>query len=219
MGVAACAIIRAHVDTAGRLPDRPRIVAAVAGCLAAHGGNIVDSDQHTDPDDLTFHQRLRFQLPEASAAAFEAALALLARATWAPVPGSDDPAARRRMAIFVSKLDHCLYDLLLRQRPGELPCGVAAGVSNHPDLAPVAATSGCPSGSCPSPPPRDAEHDAAVIALLDEHAIDLVVLARYMQVLSASSAPAAGTDHQHPPLVPARVQGRAGRTTRPTSAA
>jgi len=164
-------------------PDRPGLVAAVAGCLAAHGGNIVDSDQHTDPDDLTFHQRLRFGVPDAAAPAFEAALATLA-SDLGMVTHLRRPGRTSRMAIFVSRLDHCLYDLLLRHAAGELPCEVAVVVSNHPDLAHVAAHFGVPFRVVPITPATRGDHDAALIALLDELDIDLVVLARYMQLIS-----------------------------------
>jgi formyltetrahydrofolate deformylase len=164
-------------------PDRPGLVAAVAGCLAAHGGNILDSDQHTDPVERTFHQRLRFELPERAGAAFESALAQLA-SELGLVTHLRRPGRTSRMAIFVSRLDHCLYDLLLRHAAGELPCDVAVVVSNHPELAPVAAHFGVPFQAVPITPATRAEHDSVVIELLDELDISLVVLARYMQLIS-----------------------------------
>ena len=164
-------------------PDRPGLVAAVASLLAAHGGNILDSDQHTEPVERTFHQRLRFELPESAGPAFESGLAGLAAEIGATTR-LRRPGRTTRMAIFVSKLDHCLYDLLLRHAAGELPCDIPVVISNHPDLAPVAAHFGVPFRVVPITPATRAEHDAAVIALLDELDIDLIVLARYMQLIS-----------------------------------
>jgi len=163
--------------------DRPGLVAAVAGCIAAHSGNIVDSDQHTDPDDRTFHQRLRFALPESSADAFGSALTRLS-VDLDLVTRLRRPGRTSRMAIFVSRLDHCLYDLLLRHAAGELPGEIAVVVSNHPDLSHVADHFGVPYRVVPITPVSRAAHDAAVIALLGELDIDLVVLARYMQLIS-----------------------------------
>jgi formyltetrahydrofolate deformylase len=164
-------------------PDRPGLVAAVAGCLAAHGGNIADADQHTDPDAGTFHQRIRFALPDGRGDAFQAALAGLSRELGL-VTRLRRPGGSARMAIFVSRLDHCLYDLLLRHAAGELPCEIPVVVSNHPDLASVAAHFGVAFRVVPITPATRADHDAAVIALLEELGIDLVVLARYMQLVS-----------------------------------
>jgi formyltetrahydrofolate deformylase len=164
-------------------PDRPGLVAAVASVVAAHGGNITDSDQHTDPDALTFHQRLRFHLPDGAADRFESDLERLAGELGA-VTRLRRPGRTTRMAIFVSRLDHCLYDLLLRHAAGELPCDIPVVVSNHPDLAGVAAHFGVPFRVVPITPATRAEHDATVVGLLEELDIDLVVLARYMQLIS-----------------------------------
>lgn len=164
-------------------PDRPGLVAAVAGVVAAHGGNILDSDQHTDPIEHSFHERLRFELPESAGPAFRSAMESLAGEIDATIH-LRAPGRTTRMAIFVSKLDHCLYDLLLRHAAGELPCEIPVVVSNHPDLAHVAAHFGVPFRVVPITPATRAAHDAEVIALLEELDIDLVVLARYMQLIS-----------------------------------
>ena len=90
----------------------------------------------------------------------------------------------KRVAIFVSKYDHCLYDLLLRHQAGELPCELALVLSNHPDLEKVAKTFGVPFHLSAKDGENKVEQEQRELALLDEQNIDLVVLARYMQVLS-----------------------------------
>jgi formyltetrahydrofolate deformylase len=92
---------------------------------------------------------------------------------------------KKRVAIFVSKYDHCLYDLILRHRAGELNCELSLIISNHQDLAPIAAQFGLPFRVFPIEKGNKAAQEAAQCALLDEERIDLVVLARYMQILSA----------------------------------
>ena len=174
-------------------PDRPGLVAALSGCLYAHGANIVDADQHTDPDDRSFHQRVRFELAPGADAALEAALAALS-AEQGMTYRLRRPGGVPRMAIFVSRLDHCLYDLLIRHGAGELACEVAVVVSNHPDLAPIAAHFGVPFRVFPITPETRAQHDAAVGAFLEEQGIELIVLARYMQIVS--------------PVLVAKYQGR-----------
>ena len=89
-----------------------------------------------------------------------------------------------RMAIFVSKTDHCLYDLLLRHRSGELHCDIPLIVSNHPDLEPIAEQFGIDYRIYPITKDTKAEQERQEIALLKEYEIDLVVMARYMQILS-----------------------------------
>ncbi len=132
-----------------------------------------------------------------------------------------DSARRKRVAIFVSRTDHCLYDLLLRHRSGELACDIPLIVSNHEQLAPVAAQFGVPFHVLPvTRRDQGRAGGSADRAARAATRIDLVVLARYMQILSSEFVeryPA--PHHQHPPLVPARVHRRRARTTRRTSAA
>ena len=94
-------------------------------------------------------------------------------------------APRKRVAIFVSRTDHCLYDLLLRHRSGELACDIPLILSNHEELAPVASQFGVPYRVFPISPETKPAQEAAQIALLEQDGIDLVVLARYMQILSS----------------------------------
>jgi formyltetrahydrofolate deformylase len=165
-------------------PDRRGIVAALAQLLYGHGANILDSDQHTDPIAGMFFQRIRFDLSELQTdrRTLEQAVAEVAqrfamhyRFVYAAVP--------KRVALFVSRYDHCLYDLLLRHRAGELGCEMAVVISNHPDLEPVAREFGVRFELFPIDPGNKAAQEAREITLLDELKVDLVVLARYMQIL------------------------------------
>src|SRR5258705_697242 len=126
-------------------PDRRGIVAALAQVLYGHGANILDSDQHTDSVAGLFFQRLRFDLAElmTDRVALERSIGELGERFQMQYRLLYQ-ARRKRIVVFVSKYDHCLYDLLLRQRAGELSGDVAAVISNHGDLAPIAAQFGIP---------------------------------------------------------------------------
>ncbi len=166
-------------------PDRRGIVAALAQVLYGHGANILDSDQHTDAEAGLFFQRLRFDLAElmTDRVTLERSLAELAERFQMQYRLLYQ-ARRKRMALFVSKYDHCLYDLLLRQRAGELSGEVALIVSNHDTLAPVAAQFGVPFHVFVKTAETKLAQEQRERELLVEHDVDLVVLARYMQVLS-----------------------------------
>ncbi|MBW2315727.1 MAG: formyltetrahydrofolate deformylase [Deltaproteobacteria bacterium] len=166
-------------------PDRPGLVAALAQLLYGHGANILDSDQHTDAGASMFFQRIHFDLDglRTDPVSLERAIAEVAERfemNWRVAYG----AKRKRMAIFVSKYDHCLYDLLLRHRAGELQCEIPFIVSNHPDLEPVARQFGVDFHLHPITPDDKAEQEKAELERLAAGHIDLVVLARYMQILS-----------------------------------
>jgi len=166
-------------------PDRRGIVAALAQLLYGHGANILDADQHTDPQAGMFFQRIRFDLSQihtdrTSLAAAIREVAERFAMTWR-LAYADRP---KRMAVFVSKVDHCLYDLLLRQRAGELVCEIPLIVSNHPDLAPVADQFGIPFEVFPITPESKRAQEQREQARIQELGVDLIVLARYMQVLS-----------------------------------
>ena len=167
-------------------PDRKGLVAALAQLLYGHGVNIVDADQHTDPQARQFFQRIRMDLRElhTDRLSLERAIAEVAgrfamrfRLAYAE--------RRQRVAIMVSKTDHCLHDLLLRRRAGELDCELALIVSNHPDLADVAQSYGVPFHHVPVDPEDKRAQERRCEELFERERIDLVVLARYMQVLSA----------------------------------
>ncbi len=166
-------------------PDRRGLVAALAQLLYGHGANILDADQHTDPEAGQFFQRIRFDLSEihTDRTALQGAVSEVAERFsmgWRLCYGDRVP----RMAIFVSRHDHCLYDLLLRHRAGELVCEIPLLISNHPDLERVAEQFGIPYHLFPISSKGKREQEQREIELLEAERIDLVVLARYMQILS-----------------------------------
>jgi formyltetrahydrofolate deformylase len=166
-------------------PDRRGIVAALAQVLHGHGANILDADQHTDPVAGQFFQRIRFDLTEllTDRVSLERGIGEVA-ARFAMRFQLAYAAQRKRVAIFVSRYEHCLVDLLWRHRAGELPCEIALIVSNHPDLRGTADHYGIRFELFPITKPRKAEQEARELALLQDERIDLLVLARYMQILS-----------------------------------
>jgi len=163
--------------------DQPGIVAAVAGVLAQHGANIISLDQHsTDSEGGRFFQRTVIHLDGLAAArpALEADIATVAERfgmEWS----LHDVARRKRVAIFVSKYDHCLMELLLRTQRGQLDIDITMVVSNHPDLAEAVRSFGVPFVHIPSTDKQAMEERQ--LDLLRGN-VDLVVLARYMQILS-----------------------------------
>jgi formyltetrahydrofolate deformylase len=166
-------------------PDQPGIVARLAQVLYGHGANILDADQHTDTQAGVFFQRIRFDVASlrTDRTALERGIEDMAGAlgmAWQLCYAE----RTRRVAIFVSKYDHCLYDLLLRHRAGELACEIPLVVSNHPDLEPIARQFGIEYRVFPISRETKREQEQRELALLEEQGIDLVVLARYMQVLS-----------------------------------
>jgi len=166
--------------------DRRGIVAALAQLLYGHGANILDADQHTDEQAGQFFQRIRFDMKElhTDRVALSRGIAEVSERFGMTYRLSLD-ADVRRVAVFVSKYDHCLYDLLLRRRAGELSCDIALVVSNHPDLEPVARQFGIPFHVFPITPETRRAQEQAELELVRSAKIDLVVLARYMQILSA----------------------------------
>ncbi|MDB4956861.1 MAG: Formyltetrahydrofolate deformylase [Myxococcales bacterium] len=166
-------------------PDRKGIVASLAQLLYGHGANIVHSSQHTDELAGMFFQRIRFDLGtlttdretlEAEIRETAADFAMQWRLAYA--------ARRHRVAIFCSKQEHCLYDLLIRHRAGELPCTIAMVVSNHSDLEDVARHFDIPFHHAKITPETKVFQETATLDLLRSANIDLIVLARYMQILS-----------------------------------
>jgi formyltetrahydrofolate deformylase len=167
-------------------PDRRGIVAALAQVLYGHGANILDSDQHTDSVAGLFFQRLRFDLAElmTDRVALERSISELAERFQMQYRLLYQ-ARRKRIVVYVSKYDHCLYDLLLRQRAGELSGEVVAVISNHRDLEPVAAQFGVPFHVFEKTAETKLAREAEERALIEAEGADLIVLARYMQVMSA----------------------------------
>jgi formyltetrahydrofolate deformylase len=167
-------------------PDQKGLVATMAEWVYRHDGNIVHADQHTDASESVFFQRIEFELEgfDLDRAEIVPALSpLLERfAMRCDVRFSDE---RPKVAVLVSKQAHCMYDLLARWRMGELEAEIPLVISNHPDHADVAAHFDVEFAHLPVTPESRIEQESAMLALLVEHDIDLVVLARYMQVLSA----------------------------------
>ena len=166
-------------------PDRRGIVAALAQVLSGHGANILDADQHSDASTGKFFQRIRFDESDLHTDRGTLDRAIHELAERFEMDYRIDRGERpKRVAIFVSKTDHCLFDLLWRKRVGELVCEIPLIVSNHPDLGPVAEAFNIPFVHLPITPENKAEQEKKQLALLDEHGIELVILARYMQILS-----------------------------------
>jgi formyltetrahydrofolate deformylase len=167
-----------------RCPDRPGIVAAISGLMAEVGANITDSQQHSsDPSGGTFTLRLEFFLAGLGGrrAELERRLAALAEKwdlTWRLTGASHRPT----LAVFVSRTDHVLQELIYRVRAGDLRAEISCVVSNHRDLEPVAQGAGIPFHHVPVTPGTKAEAEARALELIGD--VDLVVLARYMQIVS-----------------------------------
>ncbi len=168
-------------------PDRRGIVAALAQVLHGHGANILDADQHTDPVAGQFFQRIRFDLSElfTDRVSLERGIGEVAE-RFSMRFQLAYATETKRVALFVSRYEHCLVDLLWRHRAGELPCEIPLIVSNHPDLRATAEHFGIRYEVFEIHQQNKAEQEAREIALLEEQRIDLVVMARYMQVLSGA---------------------------------
>jgi len=164
-------------------PDRHGIVAAVSGFLADRDANIVSSAQYsTDPEGGAFFMRMAFAIEgidDDFAGAFAEEVAERFSMDWRV----DDAARAKRVAILVSREDHCLLDLLWRWRRGELHCEIPLVISNHPDSAADVATFGVRYEHVPVVKGEKPAAEAAMLELLADR-FDLVVLARYMQILS-----------------------------------
>ena len=164
-------------------PDRMGIVAAVSAFLVDHSCNIVESAQFGDPDTRRFFMRVSFQSNHCDLERIRAAFAELATdfGMWWEI---HDLAVKQRVLIMVSRLDHCLNDLLYRFRIGALPIEIPAIVSNHRDLYRQAASHDIPFHHLPVTPEDKPRREQQLLEIFREQRCDLVVLARYMQVLS-----------------------------------
>ena len=166
--------------------DQKGLVAAVSDFLYQNQGNIIHADQHTDQEEGVFLQRVEWELEgfalprEEIEAAFQP-IAERFEMTWS-LSFSD---AVPRIAVFVSKLPHCLYDLLARWRMGEFQADIRLIVSNHDDLASIAEDFGVEYRAFAFKEETKQAAEGQIMELLDEQEIDLVVLARYMQILSS----------------------------------
>ena len=177
-----------RTDTARLLiscPDATGVVASVASFLAEHRGNILEADQHTDPDSRSFFMRIEFETAalDVDAAGFARAFGpiaerfgMAARTVW--------PGAPARVAILCSKQTHCAADLLWRLHNRELRATCPLVISNHPDARPFAEGLGVAYHELAVTRETKAAQEARIVELLRAERIDLVVLARYMQVMS-----------------------------------
>jgi formyltetrahydrofolate deformylase len=166
-----------------RCPDGPGIIRAFANGVVEAEGNIVDNQQFSDPDTGTFCMRTEFDSPLEDVEVVRSFL-LGTLAPFEPVLTLRPESLRRRMLVLVSKFDHCLVDLLYRHETGELPVDIPLVVSNHPDLRPLVEQHGIAFLHLPVTKETKPEAEAQLLALVKEHDVDFVVLARYMQVLS-----------------------------------
>ena len=170
-------------------PDQKGLVAAVSDFLYKNQGNIIHADQHTDQEEGVFLQRVEWELDGFAVAREEIGQAFQPIAerfgmTWS-VHFSDSTA---RIAVFVSKLPHCLYDLLARWKMGEFQAEIPLVISNHDDLASIAGDFGVEYRRYEIGPQTKAAAEQEIVALLEDERIDLVVLARYMQVVGEEFA-------------------------------
>jgi formyltetrahydrofolate deformylase len=165
--------------------DQKGLVAAVSDFLYRHDGNILHADQHTDLEEGVFLQRVEFELDgfAIARAEIEAAFRPIADRfdmTWSLRFSDYVP----RVAVLVSKAHHCMYDILARWRMGEIQADIPVVISNHPDGREIVEEFGVAYEHLPVAKDDKAAQEAQIVALLDKHRIDLVILARYMQVLS-----------------------------------
>jgi formyltetrahydrofolate deformylase len=166
-------------------PDRKGLVAAIANFISGHNANILHADQHQDNVLGIFLMRVEWDLTDFSLAMREfgkhfAPVAERFGMQWRVATSSDRP----RVAIFISRHDHCLADLLNRHQSGELACEIPLVISNHENARALVEFYGIPFHHVPVSKETKAESEAAELELLGRDRIDFLVLARYMQVLS-----------------------------------
>ena len=168
-------------------PDREGIIALASRFINEHGGNVVNLDQHVDREEGIFFMRIEWDMENFSI--HRSDLREVIRRLFAAKYGisfnlyfSDE---RPRMAIFVSKMSHCLYDLLARYTAGEWEVDIPLIISNHPDMEIAARRFDIPYYHIPITKDTKADEEAKTLELLRENGVAFVVLARYMQILSA----------------------------------
>ena len=201
--------------------DRPGIVAAISTFLRDRGANILQSDQHTtDPEGGVFFMRTEFDLPgvEDEADEFERAFAAEVAEPFGMEWRMSYAAHRKRVAILVSRYDHCLAELMWRHRRGELHADIPLIVSNHADMATEAARFDIQFEHIPVPRDGKPEAERALLQLLGG-TFDLIVLARYMQILAPTSWPTPARRSSTSTTRSCRPSPAPTRTPAPTSAA
>ncbi|MFP4166117.1 MAG: formyltetrahydrofolate deformylase [Opitutales bacterium] len=171
--------------------DRPGIVAGVAGWIYERGGNIRHADQHHDAEAGVFFQRIEWAPqndPAEEAERFERyaseSLGMTARTTTS--------SHRPKVVLFVSKVDHCFHDTILRFRSGELAGELVAVISNHPELESATRAYGLPFHHIPVTRERKSDAEAEQLEQIHSYRAELIVLARYMQILSENFLATAG---------------------------
>jgi formyltetrahydrofolate deformylase len=167
-------------------PDRVGLVSRISHFIFERGGNILDLDEHVDTKTHTFFIRVAwdisgFSIPRTELPEALSPLAKEFHAHWT-ISFTDE---QMKVAIFVSKYDHCLQELLWRQKMGEYPVAFPLIISNHPDLGLLADHYGIPFHVFPMTAENKPEQEQKELQLLRDHEIDTLVLARYMQILSA----------------------------------
>jgi formyltetrahydrofolate deformylase len=164
-------------------PDQAGVVHGVAEFVLGLEGNIVHAEQHIDVESGVFFQRVEFDVPGLTAERLETSFAPVAE-RFRMIVQAKMAADRPRIGLLASTQAHCLTDLLARWRSGELPAEIAVVVSNHPEHAALAEFHRVPFRYLPVSERTKDDQEQALLATLAEHGVDLVVLARYMQILS-----------------------------------
>jgi len=166
--------------------DQKAIISTVTNYIASKEGNIIYLDQHVDADENVFFMRLECEFNKedwdltALKADFEIQLAKPLKLSWKMYTAEEKP----KMALFVSKYDHCLYDILGRYSAGELPLEIAVIISNHEDLQPIADRFSIPFHYVPFTKEIKEKGEQEQMDLLERYKIDFIVLARYMQIIT-----------------------------------
>ena len=190
-------------------PDANGIVAAFSQVLYGHGCGIVDSEQHTDHSANLFFQRIHFDYSKMHTDRISLTsgirevcerFSMKSELNWGD--------KRKKICVMVSKYDHVLWELLLRHRAGELDCDISMIISNHPDLKKIADTFDIPFHVFKVTKDTKKEMEAQEMALMNEHNIDLVVLARYMQIISDEFCEAFKVINIHHSFLPAFIGGK-----------
>lgn len=164
-------------------PDRPGLVARVAGWIYERGGNVHHADQHRDGEAGVFFQRLEWE-PAGEAKAEASAFKQFAETELGMSTQVALSSGMPRVAIMVSKIDHCFHDIILRFRAAEMPGQIVTVISNHTTLAEATEHYGLPFHHIPVTKDNKTEAEARQITIIRESGADLVIMARYMQVLS-----------------------------------
>jgi formyltetrahydrofolate deformylase len=193
-------------------PDRPGLVARVAGWIFEQGGNILHADQHRDAEENVFFQRVEWSQPGRApevpriAASFRAMANLELGMNCQTTVSSE----RARVGMLVSRIPHCLQDLALRFRRGEMRGELVCVVSNHPELRNFCESMGVPFHHVEVRANPKAEAEETQLGILKKHQVDLIVLARYMQILNAQFLTDAGVPiiNIHHSFLPAFAGGR-----------